>query len=187
MPSILALTPAEARARLPELAALLHAVVHAGASINFILPFSMAEAEAFWTAKVLPAMLGGTRTLLVIEGEGEAAGRIVASVQLSVDTPPNQPHRAEVTKLLTHPAHRRRGYASALMAELERRALAVGRTLITLDTRTGDSAEPLYTGLGYTVAGRIPDFCIDTLVPRFDPTTLMYKALGPHRDPRADG
>ncbi len=179
--TIRSLSAEEVRARLPELADLLHAVVHAGASINFILPFSLAEAEAFWVGKVLPAVEEGTRTLLVIEG----GGRIVASVQLSTDTPPNQPHRAEVTKLLTHPDHRRRGHAKALMAELERRALALGRTLITLDTRTGDAAEPLYTSMGYETAGRIPDFCIDTRVPRFDPTTLMYKAIGPHRDPRA--
>lgn len=181
MPLVVALSPTEARARLPELAALLQAVVHAGASINFILPFPIAEAEAFWTRKVFPAMEEGTRTLLVIEAEG----RVVASVQLSIDTPPNQPHRAEVTKLLTHPDHRRRGHGKALMAELERRALALGRTLITLDTRTGDTAEPLYTGLGYQTVGQIPNFCIDTLVPRFDPTTLMWKALGPHRAPRA--
>jgi ribosomal protein S18 acetylase RimI-like enzyme len=176
-----ALSAAAARARLPELAALLHAVVSDGASVNFILPFPLAAAEAFWTTKVFPAMEEGTRTLLVVE----TAGTIVASVQLSVDTPPNQPHRAEVMKLLTHPAHRRRGHARALMAELERRALALGRTLLTLDTRTGDGAEPLYASLGYVTAGRIPDFCIDTVVPRFDPTTLMWKALGPHRDPRA--
>ncbi len=71
------------------------------------------------------------------------------------------------------------------MAELERQALGLGRTLITLDTRTGDSAEPLYSSIGYQVAGRIPDFCINTVAPRFDATTLMWKALGPHRDPRA--
>lgn len=178
--AINALSAVDVRARLGELAELLHAVVHAGASINFILPFPPEEAAAFWTRKVLPAVEEGTRTVLV----AEAGGRIVASVQLSVDTPPNQPHRAEVTKLLTHPAHRRRGHTRALMAELERRALALGRTLITLDTRIGDGAEPLYAGLGYVAAGVIPDYCIDTIAPRFDGTTIMWKALGPHRDPR---
>jgi ribosomal protein S18 acetylase RimI-like enzyme len=98
-------------------------------------------------------------------------------VQLSTDTPPNQPHRAEVTKLLVHPDFRRRGIARALMAELEVRAAALKRTLITLDTRTGDSAEPLYASMGYKTVGTIPDFCVDPFGERLYPTTIMYKTL----------
>jgi hypothetical protein len=98
-------------------------------------------------------------------------------VQLDYNTPPNQPHRAEVTKLMVHPEARRGGIARALMAALEHRATALGRSLITLDTRTGDMAEPLYTSLGYQTVGVIPGYCRDTIEDRYDPTTIMYKTL----------
>ncbi len=104
-------------------------------------------------------------------------GRIAGSVQLDYDTPPNQPHRAEVRKLLVHPDFRRRGIAKALMAALESRAAELGRSLLTLDTRTGDMAEPLYVSLGYQTAGIIPGYCRDPFKDHFDPTTIMYKAL----------
>lgn len=160
-------------ARLDEYTDLLHVCVLDGASVNFILPYSREEAESFWRKKVLgPLKAGG---LVVFAAEMD--GRIVGSVQLDSDTPPNQAHRVEARKLLVHPAHRRQGHARALMAVLEKRAQAMGRTLITLDTRTGDKAEPLYLSLGYIVAGRIPNFCRDTIVDRLDPTTIMYKQL----------
>ena len=156
-----------------ELAALLHACVHAGASINFVLPYSDADSRAYWRNKVLPGVRDGTRVLFA----ARLGGRIAGSVRLDTDTPPNQPHRAEVSKLMVHPDCRRRGLARTLMAALERHAAAIGRTLITLDTRTGDSAEPLYTSLGYTTAGIIPGYCRDPFKDRLDATTIMYKAL----------
>ena len=164
---------ADMPSRIPELATLLHDCVQAGASINFVLPFSPAEAEAFWRAKVLPAMQGGARVLWV----ARSGARLAGSVQLDYDTPPNQPHRAEVTKLMVHPDFRRRGIARLLMAALERHAAHLGRSLITLDTRTGDKAEPLYVSMGYHTAGVIPGFCRDTIEDRLDATTIMYKAL----------
>lgn len=156
-----------------ELAALLHACVHDGASIGFVLPFSIADAEAFWIGKVLPRMHSGGLMLLAAQRNG----RIVGSVQLDYDTPPNQPHRAEVRKLLVHPDVRRQGIAKALMAALEHQAAHLGRSLLTLDTRTGDKAEPLYAALGYRVAGIIPGYCRDPFKDRLDPTTVMYKAI----------
>jgi ribosomal protein S18 acetylase RimI-like enzyme len=158
---------------LGALGALLHACVHAGASVNFVLPFTQEDSEAFWRRKVLPAVQDGGRVLWV----ARTGGRITGSVQLIHDTPPNQAHRAEVTKLLVHPEFRRRGIARALMAELEREAGRLGRSLITLDTRTGDMAEPLYASLGYRTAGVIPGYCRDTIEDRLDPTTIMYKVL----------
>jgi ribosomal protein S18 acetylase RimI-like enzyme len=156
------------------LGALLHACVHAGASVGFVLPYSAADSEAFWTGSVRPNVEAGTRLLLV----ARRGDRIAGSVQLDYDTPPNQPHRAEVRKLLVHPDLRRQGIAQRLMAELERRAPALGRTLLTLDTRSGDKAEPLYAGLGYQTVGVIPDFCRDTAdAGRLDSTTIMYKRL----------
>jgi ribosomal protein S18 acetylase RimI-like enzyme len=158
---------------LRELGALLRACVKAGASVGFVLPFTAGDSEAFWSDKVLPAVRGGGRVLWVARRNG----RIVGSVQLGYDTPPNQRHRAEVSKLLVHPACRRLGIARALMAELEREARRLGRSLLTLDTRTGDAAEPLYASLGYQRAGIIPGYCRDPFDDRLDPTTIMYKVL----------
>lgn len=173
-PVDISIVPAEAIAgHISEFGALIHACVHAGASIGFILPFSIAEGEAFWMQAVQPAVAGGGRVLLVARCDGRIAG----SAQLDTDTPANQPHRAEARKLMVHPDFRRRGIARALMAELERLARRRGRSLITLDTRTGDHAEPLYASMGYETAGVIPGYCRDPFVDQLDSTTLMYKVL----------
>lgn len=161
-------------ADLRGLGTLLHACVHDGASVGYVLPFTPGDAEEFWRDKVLPSVREGSRVLWVARLDG----RIVGSVQLDHDTPPNQPHRAEVRKLLVHPDFRRRGLSRALMAELERYAAGLGRSLLTLDTRTGDKAEPLYASLGYRTAGVIPGYCRDPFAGHLDPTTIMYKMLG---------
>lgn len=172
--AISALSAQEAEQRIGDLAALIHACVHDGASISFVLPFSQGQAEAFWRDKVLPGLLVGGAVLLAAEDEG----RIVGTVQLDHDTPPNQPHRAEVRKLLVHPEFRRRGIARALMTELERHARGLDRSLLTLDTRTGDRAEPLYSSLGYETVGVIPRFCRDPFdAGKLDSTTIMYRTL----------
>lgn len=160
-------------ARVDEFGALLHACVHAGASVNFVLPFAPEDACDFWRMRVAPAVADGTRTVLA----AVSGGRIEGTVQLATDTPPNQPHRAEVSKLLVHPDFRRRGIARALMAEVETAAARRGRSLLTLDTRTGDMAEPLYASLGYVTAGVIPGYCRDPFEDRLDATTIMYKTL----------
>ncbi len=152
---------------------LLHACVEDGASIGFVLPFSADDGVAYWLDAVLPAVRRGDVLLLTAWQDDRLAG----AVQLSCDTPANQPHRAEVRKLLVHPAHRRRGIARALMLALEERARLRDRCLITLDTRTGDPSEPLYTSLGFETSGIIPGYCRDTVEDRFDPTTVMYKTL----------
>lgn len=171
--SLAALSAEEAERHLPELGALLHACVLDGASVGFILPYAADQAHAFWSAQVLPAVRQGTRSLLVARVDGRIAG----TVQLDCDTPPNQPHRAEVRKLLVHPQYRRRGIGQALMIDLEDRARQARRRLLTLDTRSGDHAEPLYAGLGYQRAGVIPEFALDTSGQRVDATTIMYKLL----------
>ncbi|CAI2933630.1 GNAT family N-acetyltransferase [Aminobacter niigataensis] len=159
---------------LGALGALLHACVHDGASIGFVLPYAHAEAEGFWTGKVLPGVRDGTRIMLVASKDDRIAG----TVQLGCDTMPNQPHRADVNKLMVHPGFRRQGIAQLLMKELEVRARELGRSLMTLDTRTGDNAEPLYTALGYRTVGVIPGFARDPMGgDRLDPTTIMYKTL----------
>ncbi len=168
-----ALSADRLEARLAEFGGLLQACVAAGASVNFVEPFGHAEAEAFWREKVLPPLAAGRRLLLAAELEGRLAG----TVQLDLDTPPNQPHRAEVLKLLVHPACRRRGVARALMRELERQAAGLGRHLLTLDTRSGDAAEPLYAALGYVTVGVVPGYSLDVRSQRLDPTTIMYRQL----------
>lgn len=161
-----------AERELEALAEILHACVHAGASVNFVLPFPLEEARAFWR-RVLAMMQAGSRRLLVAQRDG----RIVGTVQLDIATPPNQPHRAEVTKLLVHPNARRLGIARALMLGIEVLARREGRGLLTLDTRTGDNAEPLYRDLGFIEVGVVPGYSIAPEGGRLDATTFMYKRL----------
>ncbi len=171
--TIAALDAEAMAAHLGTLGGLLYDCVQDGASIGFVLPFTRDEAEAFWRLKVLPGVGAGGRVVLVARQDG----RIVGTAQLAIDTPANQPHRADVSKVLVHPDRRRRGIARALMAALEARAGTLGRRLLTLDTRTGDAAEPLYRSLGYQVVGVIPGYCRDPFGDRLDSTTIMYKAL----------
>lgn len=160
-------------ADLDALAELLRAVVYDGAGVSFIVPFSLEEARAFWTDKVLPGVRAGTRRVLVAHEDG----RIVGTVQLDLATPPNQRHRADVSKMLVHPTARRRGIARALMIALEAVARSEQRTLLTLDTWTGGAAERLYQSLGYVTVGVIPRFARGSLTPQLEPTTIMYKEL----------
>ena len=162
---------------LDMLAEVLHAVVHDGAGVSFVVPFSRADARRFWT-EALPAVRAGTRRVLV----ARHGTRIVGTVQLDLATPPNQRHRAEVAKLLVHPDARRRGLARALMIALEEVARGAGRTLLTLDTWTGGHAEALYRSLGYVAAGVIPRFARGSTTPELEPTTIMYKELGAAAD-----
>jgi ribosomal protein S18 acetylase RimI-like enzyme len=171
--AISAFSAGDIESHLPALGALMHACVHNGASIGYVLPYTEDDSEAFWRKRVLPGVQAGGLVLLVAR-QGE---RIVGSVQLDCDTPPNQPHRAEVRKLIVHPDCRRQGVAQALMARLERLAAELRRSLLVLDTRTGDIAEPLYASLGYTTVGVIPGYCRDPIDGRLDSTTIMYKAL----------
>lgn len=163
-------------ADLDALADVLRAVVYDGAGVSFIVPFSLEEARAFWLANVLPGVRARTRRVLVARLEG----RITGTVQLDLATPPNQRHRAEVLKLLVHPAARRHGIARALMLAVEPIALAEGRTLLTLDTWTGKAAEVLYASLGYVAVGVIPRYARGSLTPELEPTTIMYKDLEQH-------
>jgi ribosomal protein S18 acetylase RimI-like enzyme len=158
---------------LDMLAAVLHACVHAGASVSFVLPFSHQDAKAFWSGQVLPEVAAGNRSVLI----ARSGGNIVGTVQLDLATPPNQPHRAEVKKLLVHPDARRRGIARSLMVAVEVEALRAQRTLLTLDTVTGGAAEPLYLSLGYMVAGVIPGYALNFDSSVLESTTLMYKNL----------
>lgn len=171
--TISTITKKDLDACLDDLADVLHATVLAGGSVNFILPFSITDSRHFWQHKMFPIIRSGGRLLLI----AETHGRIVGTGQLLLDMPPNQVHRCEISKLLVHPEFRKRGIARRLMTDLESHATRLGRSLITLDTRTGDAAEPLYLSLGYKIAGTIPNFCRATDCDRMDATTYMYKDI----------
>jgi predicted O-methyltransferase YrrM/GNAT superfamily N-acetyltransferase len=156
----------------------LHAVVHAGAGVSFFVPFSLDDARGFWRDKVLPGVRVGTRRVLV----AHLGGRIVGTVQLDLAVPPNQRHRAEITKMLVHPTARRRGIGRALMQALEPIAMSEQRTLLTLDTVTGSAAEPLYLSLGYIAVGVIPRYARGSLTPELEAATIMYKELSQSDD-----
>lgn len=157
---------------LPDLANLLKANVEDGASVSFILPFSQDEATAFWVDKIKPSLQTGNRILLVAMVENELAG----CVMLDYDMPANQPHRADIAKLLVHPKYRRRGIARALMVEIEQQAVAQKRSTIVLDT-ANESAEILYESLGYLRVGSIPNFGLNAQNLQLEATTIMYKLL----------
>lgn len=170
---IIEIAPEGYSARVDGLTEVLHACVHAGASVNFILPFPPGEARAFWTGKVARAMEGGRRRLWIAAEDDRVAG----CVMLDWDTPPNQAHRAEVTKLLVHPDFRGRGLSHRLMAVLIGAAREMGKGLVTLDTTTGSIAEAVYARSGFVVAGSIPGFARHPSEERLEPTTYMYLAL----------
>ena len=147
----LASSPAHVAA-LAEL--IVEAVAH-GASLHFMHPLARADAEAFW-AKSLAAADAGERIILGAFEDGEMVG----TVTLHVDTPPNQPHRAEIAKMMTRLSHRHRGIATALLREAERIAIAHDRWLLVLDTAEDEGAAGLYERAGFQLTGLIPDFAL---------------------------
>lgn len=157
---------------LSALANLLQANVEDGGNVSFILPFSHDEALAFWVDKIKPSLAAKNRILLVAMVDAELAG----CVMLDYDMPPNQPHRAEIAKLLVHPKFRRRGIARALMQEAEQQAILLKRSLLVLDTAS-DGAGKLYKSLGYNVAGSIPKFALTAQDKQLEATIIMYKQL----------
>jgi GNAT superfamily N-acetyltransferase len=155
-----------------QLAALLIDCVEGGASVSFMHPLGDDEARAFWQ-RVADGVHRGERALLVAEDD---AGTIVGTVQLVLDLPPNQPHRADVAKMLVHRRARRQGLGERLMLAAEATAREHRRSLLVLDTVTGSDAERLYTRLGWQRAGSIPGYA---LWPRggLCATTVLYRAL----------
>ena len=151
---IAVLDAAAATSAIDELADVLVDCVVGGAAVGFMPPFGHEEAVAFFRGVIGAVVRGGIVLLAAKDG-----GRIVGTVQLGVDLPPSQPHRADVKKLLVHRSARRHGIGPALMAKLEEEARARRRLLLVLDTATGP-AERLYARLGWTRAGVIPDYAL---------------------------
>jgi mRNA-degrading endonuclease toxin of MazEF toxin-antitoxin module/GNAT superfamily N-acetyltransferase len=139
-----------------ELADVLIDCVEAGASVGFMRPLPRDRALAFWRG-VAAGVARGERVLLVAE---EAEGAIVGTVQIIVAMPENQPHRAEVAKMLVRRSARRRGVAQRLMSALDEAARQAGKTVLVLDTVTGSDAERLYERSGWRRVGVVPEYAL---------------------------
>ncbi len=146
--------------------------VAGGASVSFMHPLPQAKALAFWQG-VLAGVARGERVLLVAE---ESPGQVVGTVQLITAQPDNQPHRADVAKMLVHRRARRKGVAQQLMAAVDQAARAAGKTVLVLDTETGGDAERLYQRAGWQRVGDVPHYA---LMPDGAPcsTTFYFKSL----------
>lgn len=156
-----------------SLSEILVEVVAHGGSVSFMHPLAPEAARAFWEGALTAAGRGERVVLGAWEGE-----ILAGTVTLLLDCPPNQPHRAEIAKLMTRVSHRGRGVAAALMRAAEALAVQRSRTLLVLDTATEGGASGLYEGLGYVLAGTIPDYA-------FKPhggltgTMIYWKQLSP--------
>ncbi|MEP7301822.1 MAG: GNAT family N-acetyltransferase [Caldimonas sp.] len=153
------------------LAALLIDCVEGGASVSFMAPLALPKALAFWD-RVAADVDTGARALLVAE---DASG-IVGTVQIMLDQPENQPHRADVSKMLVHRRARRQGWGAALMGAAEAVARECGKSLLVLDTASGD-AERLYARLGWQPCGVIPGYALWPQGGLCD-TRYFYRPLG---------
>ena len=138
-----------------RLAEVLCDCVEGGASVSFMKPFTLERAITFWQ-RVLEDVAQGRRALLVAEDEQGICG----TVQLILDLPENQPHRADLAKMLVHRRARRRGLGEALMKAAETLALECDRWLLVLDAVTGGDAARLYERLGWVRVGDVPDFAL---------------------------
>ena len=145
--------------------------VEGGASVSFMHPLARDRATAFWQ-RVGRAVAAGERALLIAE---DAQG-LCGTVQLLLDQPENQPHRADLAKMLVHRRARRQGVGAALMRAAEATARDCGKTLLVLDTVTGADGERLYERLGWVRVGVIPGYA---LLPRggLCSTTVFYRDL----------
>jgi GNAT superfamily N-acetyltransferase len=162
----------EASACVEALADVLIDCVEGGASVSFMLPLSREKAIDFWR-KVAEGVANGERILLIAE---TASGVIVGTVQVITAQPDNQPHRADVAKMLVHRKARRQGVAQRLMQAADDAARAAGKTVLVLDTVTGGDAERLYQRAGWQRVGDIPNYA---LMPDGElcSTTYYYKQL----------
>ncbi len=164
------LDAAAASSAVRRLGEILVACVDGGASVSFLPPLSQ-DAACGYMRGIASQVAHGRCVLL----GGWSGGILGGTVRLQLDTPPNQPHRADIAKLLVHPACRHRGLARTLMLAAELAAQRAGRTLLTLDTEAGGAGERLYAGLGWTAVGRIPGYAKNAAGQPVD-TIFFYKA-----------
>src|SRR5689334_12531043 len=169
-PGILVLDTAAARAVIDELCDVLVDCVEGGASVSFMMPFTREDAARYFEQVI--DSVARCETVLVA---AKLDGRIVGTVQLGLDMPPNQPHRGDIRKLLVHRSARKLGLGAALMARAEQEAKTRGRTLLVLDT-AGSEAERLYVRTGWQRVGVVPDYAMWP-AGGFCDTTFFWKKL----------
>jgi GNAT superfamily N-acetyltransferase len=171
--TIRAIDAAAARALLPGLADLLVDAVRSGAGVNFMAGFTHAEAAAYWERQI-DGLAAGDRVWIVAEEDGVLAGTVMC-----VFAPqPNQPFRAEISKMLVHSSRRNRGIGAMLMRGIEAEALRAGKSLLVLDTTAGSAGDRLYRRMGWTPFGTAPGYAY---APdgRLDDATFFYKRIAP--------
>jgi ribosomal protein S18 acetylase RimI-like enzyme len=150
------IAPLNASPRVREaLSEILIEAVASGGSVSFMHPLAPEAADAFWEGSLAAAAQGGRIVLGAFDGD-----YLVGTVTLLFDLPPNQPHRAEIAKMMTRISHRGRGVAKALMNAAESTAVERGRTLLVLDTAVEGGASKLYEGMGFNLTGVIPDYAL---------------------------
>ena len=137
------------------LTAMLIETVADGGSVSFMHPLSSADADEFWHASLASAERGERIVLGAYDNQD-----LIATVTLLLKLPPNQPHRAEIAKMMTRISHRKRGIATALLRAAESLARQHGRTMLVLDTAVDGGASELYEGLGFQLTGIIPDYAL---------------------------
>jgi GNAT superfamily N-acetyltransferase len=164
------LKPPVSEGDLAGLAEVLVDAVESGAAVSFV-SLTRAQAEDWWR-RLLGAPASGAIVLVARDAQG-----IVGTVQLHPSWAPNQPHRADVAKLIVHRRGRRRGLGRQLMQALEREAEAAGFRLLVLDSKRGDAGEQLYRSLGWTMVGVIPRFALDTDGVTPHDTVIYYKEM----------
>lgn len=130
-------------------------VVANGGSVSFMHPLALEEANVFWDGSLAAAEKGERIVLGAFDGD-----ILAGTVTLLLSLPPNQPHRAEIAKMMTRISHRGRGIAKTLMQVAERLAIEQKKTLLVLDTAEEEGASALYEKLGFTLTGVIPDFAL---------------------------
>ncbi len=168
---------ASAAAEVP-LAQVLAACVDAGAAISFLAPLPLHKARAFWR-ETARGVARGERLLFAAWLDGT----IVGTVQLNLAMSENQPHRAELQKMMVHPAARRRGIGRRLLEAAEAAAAASGRSMLLLDTRADDAGEVLYRASGWAEVGRVPDYALSSDGTLHD-TVFYFKRIGRQAQPR---
>ena len=165
--------PDEAAACVGPLADVLIDCVEGGASVSFMAPLAREKALAFWRS-VADGVERGERVLLVAETR---AGRIVGTVQLILALPDNQPHRADVAKMLVHRDARRRGTAQRLIEAVDAEARRERRSVLVLDAVTGGDAARLYERAGWQIAGSVPKYALMPDGASYCATTFYFKHL----------
>ena len=163
---------------LRDLARLLVDAVESGAAVSFLAPLTLERAEDWWR-KTTSASYSGAIFLVARDAEG-----IVGTVQLHPAWAPNQPHRAEIVKLLVDRRSRRAGLGTQLMQTIEDAARRAGFSLLTLDAKRGEAAERLYRRIGWTPAGTIPRYALDPDGTPHD-AVFFYKELNRADESRA--